>query len=138
MKISTILFVSLVGMFCCLARCENFPSVHLFLKASKNVPRIGRSMVNNEEFEKFFLKASKSVPRIGRGGDQVENGQKEIVQATDKKSLSTNQALPLWTGIATVYELDPYESPEIALSDDTLQDNRNINKLFRYKRDTVK
>lgn len=44
-----------------------------FLKAAKNVPRIGRSkqqqqVPKNEAFEKFFLKASKSVPRIGRRG----------------------------------------------------------------------
>ncbi|XP_045481070.1 uncharacterized protein LOC123685420 [Harmonia axyridis] len=42
-----------------------------FMKASKNIPRIGRSNSksskgSNDDFENFFLKASKSVPRIGR------------------------------------------------------------------------
>jgi hypothetical protein len=40
-----------------------------FLKAAKNVPRIGRSNSKNtniDEMGKFFMKASKSVPRIGR------------------------------------------------------------------------
>ncbi|XP_044746230.1 uncharacterized protein LOC123307840 [Coccinella septempunctata] len=56
-----------------------------FMKASKNIPRIGRSNSksskgSNDDFENFFLKASKSVPRIGRRYDtEFETMGKKII-----------------------------------------------------------
>lgn len=46
-----------------------------FIKSAtpKKIPLLGkRSKNNNMDFEKFFLKASKSVPRIGRTEQQVD------------------------------------------------------------------
>lgn len=60
----------LMGMIIGL-RAEASDSGTFFLKATKNVPRIGRRSGDGDNT--FFLKAPKNVPRIGRRGESNGN-----------------------------------------------------------------
>ncbi|KAF4528691.1 hypothetical protein B566_EDAN015504 [Ephemera danica] len=59
-----VLLLSTLLLVLCSHLGEATDSGTFFLKATKNVPRIGRR--SGSEDNNFFLKASKNVPRIGR------------------------------------------------------------------------
>nr|UFX33236.1 ecdysis triggering hormone [Henosepilachna vigintioctomaculata] len=95
--------------------CQDTTLDEFFLKASKNIPRIGRSGgskgSSNDDFENFFLKASKSVPRIGRRneiqqGRLVEESPNSYI-FTEKSDIVPNvRKYPTWSEIAKMYEND--------------------------------
>lgn len=73
-QVTVLVAISLWCVLSCVY-CQDSAMDDFFMKASKSIPRIGRSNSksskgSNDDFENFFLKASKSVPRIGRR-DQV-------------------------------------------------------------------